>query len=120
MGYVAGERLIGGEFYRPIDEYKGRELLQSEPEPRTGHHSYCVRLISSPATIYIGSETHALGYPNQTKGSAESFIAMYRRLIDRYGFYGGDDAAVADFQRRVVESIEDACRSDKIGMGRAK
>lgn len=106
MGYVVGERLIGGVFYRPIDEYKGRELLQSEPEPVTGHHSYCVRLIGSPATIYIGSETHALGYPNNTKGSAASFIAMYRKLIDRYGFYGGDDRAIEVFQRLVVASID--------------
>lgn len=104
MGYVVGERLIGNEFYYPIDEYKGRELLQSEPEPGTGHHSYCVRLIGSPATIYIGSEVRAYG--GGTRGSAESFIAMYRRLIDEYGFYGGDDAAIEDFQRRVVESID--------------
>lgn len=106
MGYVVGERLIDGVFYRPIDEYKGRELLQSEPEPGTGHHSYCVRLIGSPATLYIGSETHAIGYPNQTKGSAESFIAMYRRLIDKYGFCGGDDEAIKMFQRCVVASID--------------
>ena len=104
MGYVIGERLIGGVFYRPIDEYKGRELLQSEPEPGTGHHSYCVRLIGSPATIYIGSEVRAYG--GGTRGSAASFISMYRRLIDKYGFYGGDDAAIEDFQRRVVDSIE--------------
>lgn len=108
---VAGMRLIGGLFYRPVDEYKGRELLQGEPEHSTGHHSYCVRLIGDSATHYLGSETHQLGYPNDTRGDLESFVCFYRRLIDRYGSFGGDDEAVADFQRRVVESIPKAVES---------
>lgn len=102
---IAGMRLMGGAFYKPVDEYKGRELLQSEPEPSTGHHSYCVRLIGDSATYYIGSEMHQLGYPNDTRGDLAGFVSYYRRLIDRYGSFGGDEKAVAYFQGRVVESI---------------
>lgn len=103
---VTGERLIGGIFYRPIDEYKGRELLQSDPEPSTGHHSYCVRTIGSSGMHFIGSEVHQIGNPNNTRGSAQSYIAFYRRLIDNYGFMGGSDENIKAFQRAIVEQLE--------------
>lgn len=102
---IAGIRLIGGVLYKPVDEYKGRKLLQGEPEPSTGHHSYCVQLIGDLATYYIGSEVHQLGYQNDTRGDLAGFVSYYRRLIDRYGSFGGDEKAVADFQMRVVDSI---------------
>lgn len=105
---VTGERLIGGIFYRPIDEYKGRELLQSDPEPSTGHHSYCVRTIGNPATFYIGNEAHEFG--SETRGSADYFIAFYRRLIDKYGFMGGSEEDIEAFQKSIVKQLEKEMR----------